>query len=80
MQIMDSTGELQSLAGVLLPFGAFLVYSEAGVFDAQTRSLTGAPVGWTLSGYQGVSDGRDEFLGYFDGRRRIGSGDSMEED
>ncbi len=80
IQIMDSTDELKPLAGVLLPFGAFLVYSEAGVFDAATRSLSGTPVGWTLSGYPGVSDGRDEFLGYFGGRKRIRSGAAEEED
>lgn len=71
IQIMDSTDDLKPLTGVLLPFGAFLVYSEAGVFDAATRSLSGTPVGWTLSGYPGVSDGRDEFLGYFGGKHRI---------
>jgi len=44
---------------------------EAGAFDPLTRTLTGPPLGWTLSQYQGVSDGRAEFLGYFrndDGR------------
>jgi hypothetical protein len=70
-QIMDGTVALQPLAGVLPPFVAFFAYSEAGAFDPVTRSLTGPPLGWTLSQYQGVSDGRAEFLGYFrndDGR------------
>ncbi len=70
-QIMDGTAALQSLAGVLPPFVAFFAYSEAGAFDPVTRTLTGPPLGWTLSQYQGVSDGRAEFLGYFrndDGR------------
>lgn len=71
IKIMDSTDELKPLAGVLLAFGAFLVYSEAGVFDPTTRSLTDTPVGWTLSGYQGIADGRDEFRGYFGHRRKI---------
>lgn len=64
-QIMDATDSLKSLAGVLPPFAAFFTYSEAGVFDPGTRSLTGQPVGWQLSSYQGVAEGRDEFLGYF---------------
>jgi hypothetical protein len=70
-QIMDGTAALQPLAGILPPFVAFFAYSEAGAFDPVTRSLTGPPLGWTLSQYQGVSDGRAEFLGYFrndDGR------------
>jgi hypothetical protein len=71
LQIMDGTPALQPLAGVLPPFVAFFAYSEAGAFDPTTRTLTGPPLGWTLSQYQGVSDGRAEFLGYFrddDGR------------
>lgn len=64
-QIMDATDSLKLLAGVLPAFVAFFFYSEAGVFDPSTRSLTGQPVGWQLSSYQGVAEGRDEFLGYF---------------
>jgi hypothetical protein len=70
-QIMDGTTSLQPLAGILPPFVAFFAYSEAGVLDPVTRTLTRPPLGWTLSQYQGVSDGRAEFLGYFrddDGR------------
>jgi hypothetical protein len=66
-QIMDGTAALQPLAGVLAPFAAFFAYSEADAFDPVTRTLTGPPLGWTLSQYQGVSDGRAEFLGYFRG-------------
>jgi hypothetical protein len=64
-QIMDGTTALQPLAGVLPPFVAFFAYSEAAAFDPVTRTLTGQPLGWTLSQYQGVADGRAEFLGYF---------------
>jgi hypothetical protein len=70
-QIMDGTTALQPLAGILPPFVAFFAYSEAGAFDPVTRTLSSPPLGWTLSQYQGVSDGRAEFLGYFhanDGR------------
>jgi hypothetical protein len=64
-QIMDGTDSLKLLGGLLPPFVAFFTYSEAGVFDPATRSLTGTPLGWELCNYQGVADGRDEFLGYF---------------
>ena len=28
------------------------------------------PLGWTLASYPGVADGRDDFRGYFENRRR----------
>ena len=70
-QIMDGDAGLSPLAGILLAAVAYLSYSEAGVFDPNTRSLTGQPVGWTISDYSGVADGRDEFKGYFQNRRSV---------
>ncbi|MFD6859214.1 twin-arginine translocation signal domain-containing protein [Rhodococcus sp. NPDC060086] len=46
---------------------AFVAYSEVSAFDLERRELTGRPVGWELSGYEGVSDGWDEFQGYYGG-------------
>jgi hypothetical protein len=69
-QIMDADESLAVLGGVLPAFVAYFCYSEAGAFDPVERKLTRQPLGWQLSHYTGVSDGRDEFLGYFDGRRR----------
>ena len=62
---------LRPLAGALPQFVAFLVYSEAGVFDPDTRTLTARPLGWELSNYEGVADGRDEFKGYYQDRRKV---------
>ena len=70
LQIMDATESLALLGGLLPAFVAYFCYSEAGVFDPVTRTLTGHPLGWQLSHYTGVSDGRDELIGYFAGRRR----------
>jgi len=70
-QITDATDSLKPLAGVLPAFVAFFCYSEAAVFDPITRSVTGHPIAWDLSSYQGVSDGRNEFLGYFENRREV---------
>jgi hypothetical protein len=64
-QIMDATDSLKVLAGVLPAFAAFFCYSEAAAYDAATRSLTGEPLAWRLSSYDGVADGRAEFRGYF---------------
>ena len=69
LQIMDSTDALKSLGGVLPLLVAALCYSDAGTFDPVTGHLTGKPVGWRISNYSGVSDGRDEFQGYFGNRR-----------
>ena len=69
LQIMDSTDPLKPLAGVLPAIVAYLAYSEAGVFDPATRSITSPPVGWTVSHYTGVAEGRAELRGYFRGRR-----------
>jgi hypothetical protein len=63
-QYLDATEPYKVLAGVLPAFVAFFVYSEAGTVDPVTRTLTGQPLGWTISNYQGVADGRDEFRGY----------------
>ncbi|WP_174555428.1 hypothetical protein [Rhodococcus rhodnii] len=46
---------------------AFAAYSEVSAFDRRTRTLTGRPAGWELSRYEGVSDGWDEFRGYYRG-------------
>jgi hypothetical protein len=69
--IMDATDSLTLLGGIIPPFVAFFCYSDAGTFDPASRSLTGEPPGWQLSSYQGVADGRDEFLGYFPGTRNM---------
>ncbi len=68
---LDADPALVSLASLLALAAALLAYSEAGVFDPRTRRLTGWPVGWTISGYQGVSRGHDEFKGYFQDRRKV---------
>ena len=62
-------GYLQ-LAGLgLLAFTGLGAYSEWAVRDPATRTLRAQPVGWRLSRYGGVSDGWDEFKGYYQGRK-----------
>lgn len=70
-QIMDGTESLALLGGLLPAFVAYFCYSEAEAFNPVTRTLTGQPLGWQLSNYTGVSDGRDEFLGYLGNQRRL---------
>lgn len=67
-------GALRFLAGNLPGLVAFLAYSEAGVLEPKKRKLKHRPVGWTLTKYPGVADGRAELKGYFQGRREVGPG------
>jgi hypothetical protein len=62
---------LVPLAGALPFLVAFTAYSEVGVFNPATRTLIGQPVGWALSGYDGVANGRDDFLGYYENRKKV---------
>jgi hypothetical protein len=67
------SGLIEFLSGALLEFAAFGSYSEFGVFDASTRTVTSTPVGWTISQYLALApsnrpvEGWDEFKGYLDG-------------
>jgi hypothetical protein len=67
------SGLLKFVGGALQEFGTYLSYTEWGVLDQQTKTLTGRPVGWDLSNYQPGRttqvDGWDEFLGYFQNRQ-----------
>ena len=72
--VKDSiSGLIEFLAGALVEFAAFGSFSEFGVFDATTRTLTATPVGWTLSSYLALApnnrpvEGWDEFKGYLGG-------------
>ena len=67
----DAFAQLWSLFGIVPSLVGFLSYSELGVFDPRTRTLVATPIGWTLTSYDGVADGRDAFIGYFENRRRV---------
>ena len=54
------------LVHVLPGLVGLLSYSEAAVRRAD-GTLAARPVGWDISGYAGVADGRNEFLGYWPG-------------
>jgi hypothetical protein len=66
---VESAGSIRFLVGNLPDLVAFLAYSEAGVYDAKRRVVWRRPVGWRLTRYAGVSDGRPELKGYWQGRK-----------
>lgn len=61
---------LRFLGGNLPGLAAFASYSEAGAFDRRRRRLRGRPVGWRITRYAGLAEGRPELKGYFRGRRK----------
>ena len=62
--------ELRFVSGILIGAVAFLAFTEGAVMDRQTRKLTATPVGWKLTGYDGVAEGRPELKGYWKNRRK----------
>jgi hypothetical protein len=65
------SGLLRFAAGALLEYAAFGSYSEFGVFDPATRTVTKRAVGWDLSHYTPGVDGWDELKGYYQGRKKV---------
>jgi hypothetical protein len=66
------SGNLSFIAGILPALIGFLAGNEQGVYNAATRSLTGRPVSWQISGYQpnGPVEGWNELKGYYQGRKK----------
>lgn len=62
-------GYVQLAALGLLAFAGMGAYSEWAVIDPAKRTLRSRPVGWQIARYAGVSDGWDEFKGYYQDRR-----------
>ncbi|MCK0153470.1 hypothetical protein MWU49_07140 [Alcanivorax sp. S6407] len=62
--------EMVTLANALLLYTGLVSYSDAGVLNPLTGELIAEPVGWQISGYEGVSVGRNDYQGYYRGQRR----------
>ena len=68
------SGLLQFLGGALHEFAAFGSFGESPKFNRRTRTLSGRPVGWQLTGFlpdNQPGDGWDDLLGYYQGRREV---------
>jgi hypothetical protein len=70
----ESAGSIRFLVGNLPDLVAFLAYSEAAVYDTKGRRVRRRPVGWALTRYGGVADGRKELKGYWQGRKAADPG------
>lgn len=62
--------EVRFVSGILPGFATFLSLTEVGLLDRRTRKLSARPVGWDLTKYAGVAEGRAELRGYYGGRRK----------
>lgn len=77
----SAAGLLQFLAGALLELAAFGAYSETDLYDRTTNTMARRPIPWDLVRYRtervsrannfGLTDGQDDFLGYYQGRTEI---------
>jgi hypothetical protein len=68
------SGLLQFVGGALYEFAAFGNLGESQRFAPATRSLTGRPVGWQLTGFlpdNQTGDGWDDLLGFYQDRREV---------
>jgi hypothetical protein len=68
------SGLLQFLGGALYEFAGFGNVGESQKYDPRTRTLTGRPVGWQLTGFlpdNQPGDGWDDFIGYYQDRREV---------
>lgn len=55
----------------MITLAALGSFSEGTAYNRKTKVLSGTPVGWQLSKYQGVSDGHADFIGYYQGRTEV---------
>jgi hypothetical protein len=68
------SGLLKFLGGALHEFAAFGSLGESQRFNPRTRTLSGRPVGWQLTGFLPdgqTGDGWDDLLGYYQNRREV---------
>jgi hypothetical protein len=68
------SGLLKFFGGALYEFAAFGNVGESQKFDPQTRTVTGRPVGWQLTGFlpdNQPGDGWDDLIGYYQDRREV---------
>jgi hypothetical protein len=68
------SGLLKFLGGALHEFAAFGSLGETQKYNPRTRTLSGRPVGWQLTGFLPdgqTGDGWDDLLGYYQDRREV---------
>ena len=69
----SASGFLRFAGGILLEGTAFGVYSEMNNYDPTTGEVSPRPVSWDLTAYrpEGLVDGHDELIGYYQDRTEV---------
>lgn len=70
----SASGLLAFLGGALYEFAAFGSMGESRKLDPVTKTLTGRPVGWQLTGYlpdNQPGDGWNDLIGYYQNRTEV---------
>ena len=68
-------GELRFVSGILIGAAAFFSMVEGNSAGAEPGTLVSEPIAWQISNYDGIAEGRDNFKGYYQGRRRVRTAD-----
>ena len=69
----SASGFLRFAGGILLEGTAFGVYSELTNYDWATGEVSPRPISWDLTAYRpdGLVDGHDELIGYYQDRTEV---------
>lgn len=68
-------GELRFVSGILIGAAAFFSMVEGNAAGPEPGTLVSEPISWELTNYDGISEGRKEFKGYYQGRRKVRTAD-----
>jgi hypothetical protein len=71
LEAQTEGSELRFVSGILIGAVGFLAFTEGGAIDPATRELKRTPVGWQITNYDGVAEGRKDLKGYWQGRRKV---------
>jgi hypothetical protein len=66
-----NSASIEFAANVVITLAAHGAYGEFADYNRRTRVLAREPRGWAWSQYGGVSDGWDEFIGYYQDRTEV---------
>ena len=68
-------GELLFVSGILIGAAAFFSMVEGNAAGSEPGTLVREPVSWQITNYDGIAEGRRQFKGYYQGRRRVRTAD-----
>jgi hypothetical protein len=70
-----SAGEFRFVSGILIGAAGYFTMTEGNAAGPEPGTLVGEPVAWQLTKYDGLAEGRDDIVGYYQGRRKVRTAD-----